>query len=184
MNWLLYALLTVACWGVYGFFLHTGSLGMADPAYGRMKAFLIVGLAYFLTAVLAPVIILAAKGSSPAFWTYPGKGFWWSLLAGTVGAVGALGVLLAFGAAPNPKAAYVPVVMSIIFAGAPIVNACVSLANHPPAGGWGAVKPQFYLGIALAAVGGCLVTYYKPSPAPAKPPIAATQASSSSPTTH
>ena len=169
MNWLLYAFLTVACWGVYGFFLHTGSMGIGDPANGRIKAFLIVGLAYFLTAVLAPIAILTAKGSSPAFWTYPGKGFWWSLLAGTVGAIGALGVLLAFGAAPDPKPAYVPVIMSIIFAGAPIVNAFVALANHPPAGGWGAVKPQFYVGIALAAVGASLVTYYKPNPAPSKP---------------
>lgn len=144
-------------------------MAIGDPANGRMKAFLIVGLAYFLTAVLAPIAILTAKGSSPAFWTYPGKGFWWSLLAGTVGAIGALGVLLAFGAAPDPKPAYVPVIMSIIFAGAPIVNAFVALANHPPAGGWGSVKPQFYAGIALAAVGASLVTYYKPNPAPVKP---------------
>jgi len=178
MNWLAYAFLTVACWGVYGFFLHTGSLGMADPVNGRVKAFLIVGLAYFLTAVLAPIAILAAKGSSSAFWNYPGKGFWWSLLAGTVGAIGALGVLLAFGASPDPKPAYVPVIMSIIFAGAPIVNAFVALTNHPPAGGWGAIKPQFYLGIALAAVGGCLVTYYKPNPAPAKPLAAVVQPAS------
>jgi hypothetical protein len=181
MNWLMYALLTVACWGVYGFFLHTGSLNMGDPANGRIKAFLIVGLAYFLTAVLAPVVLLVAKGSSAVFWQYPGKGFWWSLLAGTVGAIGALGVLLAFNASPDPKPAYVPVIMSIIFAGAPIVNAFVALTNHPPAGGWGAIKPQFYLGIALAAVGGCLVTYYKPNPAPIKPPTATTQTATANP---
>src|SRR5262245_10356537 len=125
--WLYFAFLTVISWGVYGVFLHTGSMGMADPVNGRIKSFLLVGFAYFLTAVLAPIVILASKGASVAFWTYPGKGFWWSLIAGIVGAVGALGVLLAFGAAPNPKPAYVPVVMSIIFAGAPIVNAFVSM---------------------------------------------------------
>ena len=43
------------------------------------------------------------------------------LIAGTLGAIGALGVLLAFGKMPSP--AYVPVIMSIIFAGAPMVNA-------------------------------------------------------------
>jgi hypothetical protein len=48
------------------------------------------------------------------------------------------------------------------------VNALVSVILHPPAGGWGAVRPQFYMGIALAAVGGCMVTYFKPPPAPAK----------------
>lgn len=146
---------------------------MADPVNGRMKAFLVVGVAYFLTAILAPIAILSAKGSSAAFWSYPDKGFWWSLLAGTVGAVGALGVLLAFGAAPNPKAAYVPVVMSIIFAGAPIVNALVSTILHPPAGGWGSIKPQFFIGLALAAAGAAMVTYYKPEPGPAKPTVTA-----------
>lgn len=174
MNWMIYALLTVACWGVYGIFLHNGTLAIGDPANGRMKAFLIVGLAYFLVAVLAPLAILAIKGSSIAFWNYPGKGFRWSLLAGTVGAIGALGVLLAFGAKGTPA-----VVMSIIFAGAPIVNALVAIGLHPPAGGWGAIKPQFYLGIVLAAGGAAMVSYYKPNPAPAKAPTPVAQSGSS-----
>ena len=72
-------------------------------------------------------------------------------------------MLLAFGAKGTPA-----VVMSIVFAGAPIVNALYSLWQHPPAGGFSSLKPQFYIGIALAAVGGCLVTLYKPNPA-AKP---------------
>ncbi len=58
--------------------------------------------------------------------------------------------------------------MSIIFAGAPIINAGVAIALHPPAGGWRSVGLPFYLGIVLAAVGGCLVSLYKP--APGKPP--------------
>lgn len=155
MNWLVYALLTVACWGVYGIFLHSGAMGMADPVNGRIKAFLFVGIAYFLTAVLAPVVFLAANGAT---WSFPSKGLWWSLLAGILGAVGALGVLLAFGAKGTPA-----VVMAIVFAGAPVVNALVAIVQHPPAGGWGNIKPQFYLGIVLAALGGCLVSYYKPA---------------------
>jgi len=167
MNWLLYVFLTVGCWGVYGVFLHSGTLGMADPANGRLKAFLFVGIAYFITAVVAPLILLKVNGAS---WSFPAKGLWWSLIAGLVGAVGALGVLLAFGAKGSPT-----VVMTIIFAGAPIVNATVALLSHPPAGGWGAIKPQFYAGILLAALGGCLVSFYKPPAAPAKAP--ASQAS-------
>ena len=169
MNWLLYVFLTVLCWGVYGVFLHTGTLGMGDPANGRIKAFLIVGVAYFLTAVVAPLIILKLNGAN---WSFPARGLWWSLIAGIVGAVGALGVLLAFGAKGTPA-----VVMSIVFAGAPIVNALVALISHPPAGGWGSIKPQFYLGIILAALGGCLVSYYKPASAPAKPATGAAPAS-------
>ncbi|MEO7298821.1 MAG: hypothetical protein ABI042_09625 [Verrucomicrobiota bacterium] len=163
MNWLIFALMTVVTWGVYGVFLHTGQTNMADPVNGRYKAFLFVGLAYFLTAVLAPLAVLMMKGAS---WNFPAKGMGWSLIAGIVGALGAFGVLLAFGAKGTP-----PVVMSIVFAGAPVVNALYSIWQHPPAGGMASIKPQFFLGILLAAVGGCLVTLYKPNP-PAPKPIA------------
>ncbi len=123
-------------------------------------AFLWVGLAYFLTAVIAPLIILKIKGGPIDFWAYPDKGWKWSLIAGILGAIGALGVLLAFGASPNPPI-YVPVIMSIIFAGAPIVNAVVNTTKE---GNWSYVKAPFILGIILAAVGGYLVTKNPPKP--------------------
>ena len=145
MNWLGFALMTVAFWGLYGVFLHKGAIGMKDPEFGRYKAFLVVGIAYFLVAVIAPLILLKLSGSNLKF---TAVGFKWSLIAGTVGAIGALGVLLAFGAKGQPAA-----VMSIIFAGAPIVNALVALWMHPPEGGMGGIRWQFYAGIGLAAVG-------------------------------
>lgn len=157
--WLVFALLTVLTWGVYGIFLHTGQGAMADPENGRYKAFLFVGVAYFLTAIVGPLIVLALNGAS---WNFPAKGIIWSLVAGLVGAAGAFCVLLAFGAKGSPS-----VVMSIVFAGAPVVNAVVSLMWHPPAGGVGSLRWQFVAGILLAALGGCLVTLYKPPPAPA-----------------
>jgi drug/metabolite transporter (DMT)-like permease len=156
-TWLLFALLTVGCWGLYGGFLHSGQMGMNDPVHGRYKAFLFVGLAYFLTAVLAPLAILVLKGAS---WSFTSPGVVWSLLAGIVGAAGAFSVLLAFGAKGTPA-----VVMSIVFAGAPIINALYALILHPPAGGWQKLPLPFVLGIVLAAAGGCLVTLYKPAPA-------------------
>src|SRR5215472_16594462 len=119
MNWLIYALMTVVSWGVYGAFLHSGQLGMKDPINGRYKAFLFVGLAYFLTAVLAPLVLLMSRGADS---NYPKTGMVWSLIAGIAGAVGAFCVLLAFGARGTPA-----VVMSIVFAGAPVVNALYSL---------------------------------------------------------
>lgn len=158
--WLIFALLTVACWGVYGILLHTGQLGMADTTNGRYKAFLWVGIAYFLVAVLAPAAVLLYKQTG---WSMPAGGITWSLLAGVAGAVGAFCVLLAFGAKGHPA-----VVMSIIFAGAPIVNAVVAISIHPPAGGLSAIRWQFVAGIVLAAAGGMLVTLYKPG-APPKP---------------
>ncbi|MCX8237284.1 MAG: hypothetical protein OSB05_00565 [Akkermansiaceae bacterium] len=160
MNWVAFSLMTVAFWGLYGVFLHKGAMGMKDPEFGRYKAFLVVGIAYFLVAVLAPLILLKLSGSDLKF---RGEGFKWSLIAGVVGAVGALGVLLAFGKGGHPSA-----VMSIIFAGAPIVNAVVALKLHPPEGGMSAIRWQFYAGIALAAIGGFMVTKFKPDP-PKKP---------------
>jgi len=160
--WLVFVLMTVVTWGVYGVFLHGGQMAMGDPVHGRYKAFLWVGIAYFFIAVLAPVLLLKAGGAA---WSMPGRGIALSLVAGAVGAVGAFGVLLAFGAKGQPA-----VVMSIVFAGAPIVNAVVALALHPPPGGFAALRPQFYLGILLAALGGTLVTLYKPGPAPAAKP--------------
>ncbi len=177
MNWLLFALLTVACWGVYGVYLHKGQtgIGLSDPV-ARYKAFLFVGFAYFLVAVIAPLVMLRLNGKpgDTNFLAYPLIGQKWSLIAGIVGAVGAFGVLLAFGSAPGStpaeRASYVPVVMSIIFAGAPIVNAAVSMFYHPPEGGLGTVKWQFWAGIIIAAVGGSMVALFKPdAPAPAKP---------------
>ena len=152
--------MTVASWGLYDFFLHTGQVAMGDPENGRYKAFLWVGIAYFIIAVVAPAALLMKAGAG---WSMPMKGITWSLLAGTVGAIGAFCVLLAFGAKGHPA-----VVMSIIFAGAPIVNAVVAMAVHPPAGGIGTIRWQFFAGIVLAACGGMLVTLYKPGPAPVK----------------
>jgi drug/metabolite transporter (DMT)-like permease len=175
--WLMFSLLTVFSWGVYGVFLHKGQMGMADPANGRYKAFLFVGVAYFITAVLAPLAVLMMN---KAVFSFPAKGLWWSLIAGIVGAIGAFGVLLAFGAKGTPA-----VVMAIVFAGAPVVNAIYSIVEHPPAGGWGSIKPQFYLGIAMAALGGCLVTFYKPAPTPpAKAKVAAVSAPAPKPSSH
>jgi drug/metabolite transporter (DMT)-like permease len=164
-GWLFFSLLTVGCWGLYGVFLHTGQMGMNDPVNGRYKAFLWVGLAYFLTAVLAPLAILLLKGAP---WSFTARGVGWSLFAGIVGAAGAFSVLLAFGAKGSPA-----VVMSIVFAGAPVINALYSLMLHPPAGGWQKLPWPFVLGIVLAAAGGCLVSLYKPASAPpaAKPAL-------------
>src|SRR6201996_1326376 len=113
MTWLIFALITVFSWGVYGILLHSGQVAMADKQNGLFKAFLFVGLAYFLTAVLAPLGMLVAN---KATWTFPMEGMAWSLFAGIVGAAGAFCVLLAFGNGGKPG-----VVMSIVFGGAPIV---------------------------------------------------------------
>lgn len=155
-TWLAFAMISVLFWGSYGLLLHFGRHGMGKGPDGLFKAYFFVGIAYFLVAVLAPALMLLLRRSD---WSFPGSGMGFSLLAGTAGAIGAFGVLLAFGAKGPPS-----VVMSIIFAGAPIINAVVSLTVL---GGWGGVRWPFMLGILLAATGGALVTLFKPAPPPA-----------------
>ncbi len=165
LSWLVFALSTAVAWGLYGIFLHMGQVGMGDPVNGRYKAFLFVGVAYFLTAVIAPLVVLAAKGTD---WSFPAKGLWLSLIAGTLGAIGAFLVLLSLGAALAAKVENAPaVVMAIVFAGAPIINAIVSITlSHD----WGKVRWQFMLGLLLAATGGFLVTKFKPVRSPGSKP--------------
>lgn len=153
-TWLIFVVMTVASWGLYGVLLHKGQLSMEDAVHGRYKAFLFVGLAYLLVAVIGSALMLIVNGAE---WSFTGKGVSWSFFAGVVGAIGAFGVLLAFGAKGRPA-----VVMSIVFAGAPIVNAIVATLSNPPEGGWSAIKWPFVLGIFLAAAGGCLVTFFRP----------------------
>ncbi len=161
-TWIIFVVLTVAAWGLYGVLLHKGQNAMTDPTVSaeedaaprRYKAFLFVGIAYLLVAVIGSAVMLYLTGAE---WTFTGQGVKWSFLAGVVGAIGAFGVLLAFGAKGRPA-----VVMSIVFAGAPIVNAVVATLSHPPKGGWSAIRWEFILGILLAATGGCLVMYFRP----------------------
>ena len=160
--------LTVLCWGMYGICLHTGQLQMGDPEFGRYKAFLFVGIAYLLTAVLAPAGLLAVRGAE---WSFTTGGIGWSLLAGVVGAVGAFSVLLAFGNKGSPavvmslfpnasntlNAPTAPTTPASSVAGAPIVNGVVTVAMHNL---WAYVRWPFVAGIAMAAVGAYLVVSY------------------------
>ncbi len=172
MNWLVYSLMTAFFFGVYGVALHSGSIGMKDPEAGRYKAFLFVGIAYLVIAVVVPLILLKVQGAS---FHFPVKGWSWSFVAGLAGALGAFFIIMAFGAKGTPSA-----VMSIVFAGAPIVNAFVSMSMHPPRGGFSGIPIPFMIGVVLAAVGGCLVALYKPAPAPKAPPAPVAQVSDQS----
>ena len=165
LMWLVFALLVVCFWGCYGVAMHAAGIHMSgeggDP-FARYKAYIFVGVAYVVVAILAPVVLMAAQGAS---WGFPSKGIMFALFAGTLGAFGAFFVLSAMGAV-SKRPWMIPVVMCVIFAGAPIVNAIVALIVHPPHDGWGSIKPQFWIGIFVAALGATMVTYYKPGPKP------------------
>lgn len=172
-QWLLFALMTVVSWGVYGILLHKGQVLMGDPVNGRYKAFLFVGVAYFVVAILGPLLMLKSAGAT---WKFTAGGINWSFWAGVAGAIGAFTTLLALGAAFKGKVANPPaVVMSIVFAGAPVVNALVSIGLDRLAGKHYALPVPFLAGIVMAAVGGFMVVKFKPAAPPDKPAAGASR---------
>jgi hypothetical protein len=163
MTWLTFALLTVLSWGVYGVILHKGRGFMpmgAETPHAGLKAFLFVCIAYALIGVVAAVV-LKTRGSN---WSFSSLGISWSLVAGVAGALGALTLVLALGAAaPIYKGAAAAAVMPIVFAGAPVVNTITAMLIHPPEGGLKSIPLPFVLGCALAVSGAFLVAKFAPS---------------------
>lgn len=183
MNWLVFVLLTVLSWGVYGVLLHKGRGNMPmgpEAQHAGLKAFLFVCIAYALIG-LAAAALLKLRGSN---WSFTAGGIRWSLIAGVAGAVGAFTLVLALGAAAQIyKGAAAAAVMPIVFAGAPIVNTVVAMTLHPPAGGVKSLPLPFVLGCVLAAVGAFLVARFAPTNTgavakPAAPSVSAANPSS------
>ena len=160
--WQAFVLGTVLAWGVYVPVLHEGQkeLGEGRPSAGSLRAFLCVGLAYVLTAVIIPLVLFAlnlAGGEKFSFTrgdSFNGSGVLFATLGGIAGAAGALGIILALKYGGRPL-----YVVPLVFAGAPVVSSVFSLLWHPPREGtpdW-----KFFAGIVLAAVGAGMVLYSK-----------------------
>lgn len=148
MLWVIFALGAALSWGMYGPALHKGQVALGNP----LRALLCVGVAYFLVGVIVPVAMLAAQGALGGFTVTGTVG---ATLAGVLGAIGAVFIILAFRNGGLP--AYV---MPLVFGGAPLVNVLVSMAIHPPKE---TPNPLLWIGYVLASVGAGLVLYYKPA---------------------
>src|SRR5450755_156090 len=146
--WIVFVIGAVLSWGVYGPALHKRQTQLGTP----LRAQLCVVFAYFLIGVIVPVVGLSSEGELTGFTTV---GATWSIVGGALGALGAVCIIWAFksGGIPN-------YVMPLVFGGAPLVNVLVSVAMHPPKS---APNPLLYVGFLLAALGGGIVLYYKPS---------------------
>jgi hypothetical protein len=191
-GWLLFVAGAVLTWGAYVVTIDHGRSEFAGIRGGRpsvpppvaaMRAFMFIGLAYFVLGVVVPAIYLGMNKVNPAqFPNDPGflrRGVVLSTVAGLLGAAGALCIVFAVGAAR--RAGVSPgAVASLVFCFAPIVNVLISMVWDPPAE---KPSPLFFVGIVLAAVGAGLVLYFKPAeqphgaPAPGAAPHAATVSS-------
>jgi hypothetical protein len=141
------------CWGSYGPMLHIGQGKMSGS---RLRPFACVGLAYFFIAVAAPLVLIYSRTQDQGSWTPLGMG--WSFLAGIAGAVGALGVILAFNAGGKPY-----YVMPLIFGFAPVINTFISLSE---AGTWSQVPIWFWFSLAVVIAGAVTVLTNAPKPKP------------------
>ncbi|MCA9104146.1 MAG: hypothetical protein KDA83_01890 [Planctomycetales bacterium] len=147
--------LTALCWGVYGPVLHKGQYLMGENGIpSSLRPLICVGIAYFIIAVIFPLAVLFSKGEKGSWTT---TGFIWSFLAGAAGAVGALGIVLAFKFKGSPV-----FVMPLVFGCAPVVNTFVTMGMSRTIKQASAI---FYTGVVIVALGAAGVMYFKPTAA-------------------
>ena len=147
MSWITLAFGAAFSWGLYGASLHRGQTALGNP----LKAMLCVGVAYFLIAVLVPVVALIQQGDLRNFNV---TGTVTATLAGALGALGAVCITYAFRAGGTPF-----IVMPRVFGGAPLINVLASMVIHPPKT---APSPLLYVGFLLAAIGAGMVLRFRP----------------------
>jgi len=158
---------TILAWGLYGPVLHWGQHEMSTIGqYARLRPFVCVGLAYFVIGVVVPAILLKVKGEQGE-WTF--SGLLYSLAGGSLGALGALGIIMAFNFGGDPV-----YVMPLVFGGAPVVNSFLTIYM---AKRMKEIGPLFMAGLVMVLLGAVTVLITKPKPPePSAEPIAAAAA--------
>jgi hypothetical protein len=116
-------------------------------------------MAYVLIAVAVPLVLRAVIGDK-GFLTLSGTT--WSLAGGVAGALGSLGVILAFTYGGKPL-----YVMPLVFGGAPVINTFISIATAPSLT---SISPFFYAGLIVVVAGAVSVLIFAPR---GKPHVAA-----------
>ena len=141
--------LALLSWGIYGPVLHKGQAAMGGS---RFRPLICIGVAYFLIAVLVPLSLLQPLGDKGS-WSLVGVA--WSTAAGSLGAIGALGTILAFSCGGKPFT-----VMPVVFGCAPVINTLTTLSlSHTPTS---ALSPFFLAGILIVGVGAATVLTFGP----------------------
>ena len=172
-TWLFYVLLAGLSWGTYVPIIFYGGSELGGKSGARLMAILCVGLAYFVIAVLFP-LVLYTTGQEQWPELKP-TGLIFASLAGVAGAVGAICVIFASKSAPGPE--YRMFIAPLIFSLAPLINTLVSMFWHPQKGEPfhftmpASVDWKLLIGIVFVAAGAFFVLWAKESseqkPAPA-----------------
>jgi hypothetical protein len=172
--WWGYVILAGLSWGTYVPLIFYGGTELTTrpgTIGGRLASILCVGVAYFLLAVVIPVMLMSVREDAKPEWKTNGLVF--SGLAGVAGAIGAICVIFASKAAVDAAKAegvnpttYRIYIAPLIFSLAPMINTLLSLVWHPKPGnpwhfafempGW-----KLPAGIVLVAVGTFLVLMSK-----------------------
>ncbi len=157
--------ITILAWGLYGPVLHWGQHEMSTVGkYARLRPFICVGLAYFVIGVVVPAVLLKLKGEQGE-WTV--SGIIYSLAGGALGAIGALGIIMAFNFGGEPI-----FVMPLVFGGAPVVNSFLTIY-------WAKrmkeIGPIFMAGLVIVLLGAVTVLIFKPTAPKPDAPAEATQ---------
>jgi len=166
-----FAVCTALFWGTYGPLLQKGHQYMGSD--GRLRPFICVGIAYLLVAIVGPLVAMYTTGMERyqgVFTGWSASGILWSIIAGSVGALGAFTLIMAINYGGPPSTIYV---MPIVFGCAPVVSTFTSMAMNKT---FNQISPFFAAGLILVAAGAItiLVTAPRPKPAPshdAKPAV-------------
>jgi hypothetical protein len=149
---------TALCWGAYGPLLHKGQMMMKGS---RLRPFMCVGLAYFAVAIVIPIAILTSESGIQRETMLNVQASLWSLAAGAAGAIGSLGLILAFNFGGKPI-----FVMPLVFGCAPVVNTFTTMIA---ARTLHQVNTVFLVSLALVIAGAVTVLLFAPRSHPPKP---------------
>lgn len=153
---------TAVCWGMYGPLLRWGHEAM-EKGGGRMRPFICVGVAYLVVAIVLPIVLMQVLGYDKGAGLFSGwtlKGITWSFIAGTAGALGAFGLLVALGSGASPG-----VVMPLVFGFAPAVSTLFTLyVISSDKSKEVVVSPFFFVGLIMIGLGAVVTLYFQPKP--------------------
>ena len=153
-NLLPYILLSILTWGPYVPCMHAAGKALKSPA----RSYLLVCVAYAAVGI-GTLIWMKTRGIDPFVWHTKGSPL--AFFGGVLGAMGALGIVLAvikafeIGTSPLPIA-------PIVFCGAPIVATFIGMYLERAKIDWATLDWRFALGILLAAAGTGMTMYFSP----------------------